>query len=151
MASLRITTLKLLQCGAAYLPGTASRWSFSGFTPNVSGGWERYPSRRRACQRILRTGALMVNVDLVLERPDLSQLNVLATITPLRDAAGVVTGAVNVFQDITELKRIQQDREGLLRELERSNRDLSQFSYSVSHGLQAPVRGVRALTKTPGA
>ena len=98
-------------------------------------------------REVLRTGVPIVNVDLVLERPDLSRINVLANITPLRDAAGVVTGAVNIFQDITELKRIQQDREGLLRELERSNRELSQFSFSVSHDLQAPVRGVRALTK----
>ncbi len=49
-------------------------------------------------------------------------------------------GAVSIFQDITELKRIQQ-------ELERSNRELSQFSYAVSHDLQAHVRGVRALTQ----
>jgi signal transduction histidine kinase len=98
-------------------------------------------------REVLRTGVPVVNVDFVLERPDLSRINVLANITPLRDAAGVVTGAVNIFQDITELKRIQQDREGLLQELERSNRELSQFSYSVSHDLQAPVQGVRALTK----
>jgi signal transduction histidine kinase len=98
-------------------------------------------------KEVLATGVPVVNCELVLERPDLSRINVLANIKPLRDATGAITGAVNIFQDITELKQIQQEREGLLQELERSNRELSQFSYAVSHDLQAPVRHVRTLTQ----
>jgi signal transduction histidine kinase len=96
---------------------------------------------------VLSTGVPVVNCELVLERTDLSRINVLVNIAALHNSSGVVTGAVSIFQDITELKRIQQQREELLRELERSNRELSQFSSTVSHDLQAPVRNVRTLTQ----
>ena len=58
-------------------------------------------------QEVLRTGVPVVNRELALERPDHSRLHVLANITALRDSAGAITGAVNIFQEITELKRVQ--------------------------------------------
>jgi light-regulated signal transduction histidine kinase (bacteriophytochrome) len=89
----------------------------------------------------------VVNKELMLERPDLSRIDVLVNIAPLRDSPGRLIGAVSIFQDISELKRAQRERELLLREMKRSNRELSQFSYAVSHDLPAPVRSVRALTQ----
>ena len=96
---------------------------------------------------VLATGLPVVNQELVLERPDSSRVDVLMNIAPLRDAGGRISGAVNIFQDISEIRRGQQERERLLHELERSNQELSQFSYVVSHDLQAPVRNVRSLTQ----
>jgi PAS domain-containing protein len=58
------------------------------------------------CREVLATGVPIVNCELLVERPDLSRVEVPANITVLRDAAGGVTGAVSIFQDVTELKRV---------------------------------------------
>jgi signal transduction histidine kinase len=98
-------------------------------------------------KEVLRSGAPIINRELILERPDLSSIHVLANIAPLRDESGAVCGAVNIFQDISEIKAGERERERLVRELERSNRELSQFSFAVSHDLQTPLRSIRALTQ----
>ena len=98
-------------------------------------------------KRALATGIPVVNQEFVLERPDSSRIHVLANVAPVRDIGGLVRGAVAIFQDISQIKFRQQERERLFRELERSNRELSQFSFALSHDLQAPVRSVRSLTQ----
>jgi PAS domain S-box-containing protein len=56
---------------------------------------------------VLAGGESVVDRELAIERPDGSRIDVLLNITPLRDHAGAVTGAVNIVQDITARKRVE--------------------------------------------
>ncbi|QJW90379.1 PAS domain-containing protein [Spirosoma taeanense] len=54
-------------------------------------------------------------------------------------------GIVITFMDISDRKSLEQQREQLVTELERSNADLEQFAYIASHDLQDPLRKIQAF------
>ena len=58
----------------------------------------------------IRNGQRTRNGEVVIERPDGSRIVVSVNIDPLYDDAGRITGAINVFQDVTDRSRAQVER-----------------------------------------
>jgi PAS domain S-box-containing protein len=56
----------------------------------------------------LRSGVPVRGAELIIERPDGSQVPVLMNVAPLKDAEGRVDGAVCSFQELTERKRVEE-------------------------------------------
>jgi PAS domain S-box-containing protein len=56
----------------------------------------------------LRSGVPVRGVELLIERPDGSQVPVLMSAAPLKDAEGHIDGAICSFQELTERKRAEE-------------------------------------------
>lgn len=65
----------------------------------------------------------------------------LQRVRPYRAAQGRIDGIAMTFTDISAVKEVEKAREHNA-ELARSNRDLQDFAYAVSHDLQAPLRHI---------
>ncbi len=50
-----------------------------------------------------------------------------------------------IFSDITEQKKIENDRLRLIKQQEKHNKDLQEFAYVVSHNLRSPVSSILGL------
>ncbi len=67
--------------------------------------------------------------------------------TGLRDEDGNVVTDLIMISDITERKKAEERLRSLNSELQRSNRDLQDFAYTVSHDLQEPLRMVSSYVQ----
>jgi PAS domain S-box-containing protein len=75
-------------------------------------------------------------------RKGVSAIPVSVTVSPVRENSGKLIGYSSIARDITDQRLAESDLRRQTAELERINRNLAAFSYTVSHDLLAPLGAV---------
>jgi PAS domain S-box-containing protein len=125
---------------------------FTLFHPEPASGWDPHGTLQRAAAegRFEDEGWRV--------RKDGSRFWANTVFTPIRDEADRLRGYAKITRDLTERKRSEEviarlnaDLERRVRErtveLEAANAELEAFSYSVSHDLRAPLRGIDGFSQ----
>jgi PAS domain S-box-containing protein len=102
----------------------------------------------------IRRGERVEHFETVRITKDLRLLNISLTVSPVRDAAGRIIGASKIARDITERRRLENERDLLLvreraarEEAEASNRTKDQLLATVSHELRTPLNSLLGYAK----
>jgi PAS domain S-box-containing protein len=64
---------------------------------------------------------------------------------PIYNSENELSHWVSIQRDVTEEKKQETEKEHLIRELTKNNKDLKQFSYITSHNLRAPLSNLTGL------
>ncbi len=79
--------------------------------------------------------------------PDNSQKIVRNQAEVVLNSDGKAVKMMGTIQDITDIKKAEENQKMLIEELKRSNNELQQFAYVTSHDLQEPLRTIASFTQ----
>lgn len=92
--------------------------------------------------RAARSGATVASFEAQRQRQDGGHVDVAITMSPIRDANGVVTGISTIARDITARLRLEQALRDAVAAAEAALRAKSHFLAMMSHELRTPVQAI---------
>ena len=113
----------------------AERWPYHGVDPLAQADvrtmdGQPVPPEALPLQRSIRQGEVVRGEQLLIRRADDGrEVPLLVSAAPVRDSAGQITGAVKVFQDISAIKELEQQKD--------------RFLAAVSHDLKNPLMAIK--------
>ncbi len=90
-------------------------------------------------KRVMASGEPVIGIEEPQTAPDGQTLCIRTSKVPLHDVEGKVFGMLGIFDEITEHKIIEEERERLLSQLEQKTAEQERFIYTVSHDLKSPL------------
>lgn len=99
-------------------------------------------------QRVIREGAIAgLAGHTVLIRKDGTEIFIADSASPIRNGDGPIIGAVLVFHNISERRRLEQELERHTLELEEEHRRKDEFLAMLSHELRNPLAPMKAAVQ----
>jgi PAS domain S-box-containing protein len=95
--------------------------------------------------RSIQKGEVVQGDEITMHFPDGAQSTLSIRSTPIMNPDGRIVAAVATLEDISERKKAEANLHHYMEQLQRSNQDLQDFAFTVSHDLHEPLRKVQAF------